>query len=96
MIVTAGCEYQEEAKPKRVESVSEERTRGGWAGVWRSSTVDTSIPFSAWHFEYSAEYSTHIPCRQTAIGRPTVDSCPQKKQGRTEFFIRWQKRKTAY
>ena len=37
------------------------------------STVDTSIPFSAWHFEYSVEYSTYISCRQTAIGWPTVD-----------------------
>eukprot|EP00976_Prorocentrum_cordatum_P100676 1192322-Prorocentrum_minimum.AAC.4 len=27
-----------------------------------SSTVDTSIPFSARHFEYSTEYSTYIPC----------------------------------
>ena len=40
----------------------------------QSSTVDTSIPFSARHFEYSIEYSTYIPCRQTAIGWPTVDS----------------------
>eukprot|EP00976_Prorocentrum_cordatum_P055210 1113902-Prorocentrum_minimum.AAC.1 len=38
------------------------------------STVDTGIPFRAWHFEYSTEYSTYIPCQQTAIGRPTVDS----------------------
>eukprot|EP00959_Pyramimonas_sp_CCMP1952_P432282 9052718-Pyramimonas_sp.AAC.1 len=32
----------------------------------RPSTVYTSIPFSAHHFEYSIEYSTYIPCRQTA------------------------------
>eukprot|EP00976_Prorocentrum_cordatum_P060893 1176083-Prorocentrum_minimum.AAC.2 len=30
-----------------------------------SSTVDTSIPFSARRFEFSTEYSTYIPCRQT-------------------------------
>eukprot|EP00959_Pyramimonas_sp_CCMP1952_P467843 9492265-Pyramimonas_sp.AAC.1 len=35
----------------------------------QSSTVDTSIPLSARHFEYSAEYSTYIPCRQTAAWR---------------------------
>eukprot|EP00976_Prorocentrum_cordatum_P094359 1189753-Prorocentrum_minimum.AAC.1 len=29
----------------------------------QSSTVDTSMPFSARHFEYSTEYSTYIPCR---------------------------------
>eukprot|EP00959_Pyramimonas_sp_CCMP1952_P265466 5550897-Pyramimonas_sp.AAC.1 len=40
----------------------------------QSSTVDTIIPFSARHFEYSIEYSTYVPCRQTAIGWPTVDS----------------------
>eukprot|EP00976_Prorocentrum_cordatum_P059643 1175582-Prorocentrum_minimum.AAC.4 len=40
----------------------------------QQSTVDTSVPFSAWHFEYSTEYSTYIPYRQTAIGWPTVDS----------------------
>eukprot|EP00976_Prorocentrum_cordatum_P075893 1182080-Prorocentrum_minimum.AAC.2 len=41
----------------------------------QSSTVDTSIiPFSARHSEYSTEYSTYIPCRQTAIGWPIVDS----------------------
>eukprot|EP00959_Pyramimonas_sp_CCMP1952_P413975 8673469-Pyramimonas_sp.AAC.1 len=34
----------------------------------------SSIPFSARHFEYSIEYSTYIPCRQAAIGWPTVDS----------------------
>eukprot|EP00976_Prorocentrum_cordatum_P104621 1193974-Prorocentrum_minimum.AAC.3 len=39
-----------------------------------STVVDTSRPFSARHFEYSTEYSTYIPCRQTAIGWPTVDS----------------------
>eukprot|EP00959_Pyramimonas_sp_CCMP1952_P341671 7157005-Pyramimonas_sp.AAC.1 len=39
-----------------------------------SSTVDTSTPFSARHFEYSVEHSTYIPCQQTAIGRPTVNS----------------------
>eukprot|EP00976_Prorocentrum_cordatum_P093688 1189480-Prorocentrum_minimum.AAC.2 len=39
----------------------------------QSSTVDTSTPFSARHFEYSTEYSTYIPCRQTAIGWPTVN-----------------------
>eukprot|EP00959_Pyramimonas_sp_CCMP1952_P442507 9263617-Pyramimonas_sp.AAC.1 len=39
-----------------------------------SSTVDTSTPFGVRHFEYSVEYSTYIPCRQTAIGWPTVDS----------------------
>ena len=38
------------------------------------STVDTSIPCSARHFEHSIEYSTYVPCRQTAIGWPTVDS----------------------
>eukprot|EP00959_Pyramimonas_sp_CCMP1952_P323118 6761375-Pyramimonas_sp.AAC.1 len=38
------------------------------------STVDTSILFSAWHFEYSTECSTNIPCLKTAIGWPTVDS----------------------
>eukprot|EP00976_Prorocentrum_cordatum_P111553 1195382-Prorocentrum_minimum.AAC.2 len=33
----------------------------------QSSTVDTSVPFSARRFEYSTEYSTYIPCRrQTA------------------------------
>eukprot|EP00959_Pyramimonas_sp_CCMP1952_P159386 3333450-Pyramimonas_sp.AAC.2 len=32
----------------------------------QSSTVDTSIPFCARHFEHSTEYSTRIPCRQTA------------------------------
>ena len=32
----------------------------------QSSTVDTSIPFSARHFEYSVKYSAYIPCRQTA------------------------------
>eukprot|EP00976_Prorocentrum_cordatum_P099506 1191866-Prorocentrum_minimum.AAC.2 len=32
----------------------------------QSSTVDTSIPFSAQHFEYSTGYSAYIPCRQTA------------------------------
>eukprot|EP00976_Prorocentrum_cordatum_P097375 1190964-Prorocentrum_minimum.AAC.3 len=37
----------------------------------QSSTVDTSIPFSARHFDYSTECSTYIPCRQTAIGWPT-------------------------
>eukprot|EP00976_Prorocentrum_cordatum_P085439 1186093-Prorocentrum_minimum.AAC.2 len=31
-----------------------------------NSTVDTSIPFSARRFEYFIEYSTYIPCRQTA------------------------------
>eukprot|EP00959_Pyramimonas_sp_CCMP1952_P311273 6514272-Pyramimonas_sp.AAC.1 len=40
----------------------------------KRSTVDTSIPFSARHFDYSTDYSTYIPCRQTAIGWPTVDS----------------------
>eukprot|EP00976_Prorocentrum_cordatum_P096108 1190435-Prorocentrum_minimum.AAC.2 len=40
----------------------------------QSSSVDTNTPFSARHFEYSIEYSTYIPCRQTAIGWPTVDS----------------------
>eukprot|EP00976_Prorocentrum_cordatum_P073073 1180952-Prorocentrum_minimum.AAC.11 len=40
----------------------------------QSSTVDTNIPFSARHLEYFTEYSTYIPCRQTAIGWPTVDS----------------------
>eukprot|EP00959_Pyramimonas_sp_CCMP1952_P405171 8491850-Pyramimonas_sp.AAC.2 len=40
----------------------------------QSSTVDTSRPFSARHFEYSIEYSTYIPYRQTAIGWLTVDS----------------------
>eukprot|EP00976_Prorocentrum_cordatum_P082365 1184783-Prorocentrum_minimum.AAC.1 len=40
----------------------------------QQSTVDTSIPFSARHFEHSVEYSTYIPCRQTAIGWPTLDS----------------------
>eukprot|EP00976_Prorocentrum_cordatum_P090918 1188312-Prorocentrum_minimum.AAC.1 len=40
----------------------------------QSSTVNTSIPFSAWHFEYSTEYSTYIPCQRTAIGWPTDDS----------------------
>eukprot|EP00959_Pyramimonas_sp_CCMP1952_P070432 1471171-Pyramimonas_sp.AAC.1 len=34
----------------------------------------TCIPFSARHFEYSIEYSTYIPCRQTAIGWSIVDS----------------------
>eukprot|EP00976_Prorocentrum_cordatum_P098614 1191481-Prorocentrum_minimum.AAC.1 len=48
----------------------------------QSSTVDTSIAFSARHFEYSIEYSieysTYVPCRQTAIGWLRVDSgaCP--------------------
>eukprot|EP00959_Pyramimonas_sp_CCMP1952_P177704 3714158-Pyramimonas_sp.AAC.1 len=37
----------------------------------QSSTVDTNIPFSARHLEYFTEYSTYIPCRQTAIGWPT-------------------------
>eukprot|EP00976_Prorocentrum_cordatum_P078859 1183302-Prorocentrum_minimum.AAC.1 len=32
------------------------------------SSWATSIPFGARHFEYSTEYSTYIPCRQTAIG----------------------------
>eukprot|EP00976_Prorocentrum_cordatum_P090877 1188291-Prorocentrum_minimum.AAC.3 len=36
--------------------------------VTMSSTVDTSIPFSARHFEYSVAYLTFIPCRQTAVG----------------------------
>eukprot|EP00976_Prorocentrum_cordatum_P032477 660499-Prorocentrum_minimum.AAC.1 len=40
----------------------------------QQSTVDTSIPFGAWHFEYFTEYSTYIPCRQTVIGSPIVDS----------------------
>eukprot|EP00976_Prorocentrum_cordatum_P099358 1191802-Prorocentrum_minimum.AAC.2 len=40
----------------------------------QQSTVDTSVPFSARHFEYSIDYSTYIPCRQAVIGRPTVDS----------------------
>eukprot|EP00976_Prorocentrum_cordatum_P098967 1191628-Prorocentrum_minimum.AAC.2 len=40
----------------------------------QSSTVHTIFPFSARHFEHSTEYSTYIPCRQTAIGWPTVDS----------------------
>eukprot|EP00959_Pyramimonas_sp_CCMP1952_P036882 771587-Pyramimonas_sp.AAC.1 len=38
------------------------------------TTVDTRIPFSAQRFEYSVECSAYIPCRQTAIGWPTVDS----------------------
>eukprot|EP00976_Prorocentrum_cordatum_P112451 1195532-Prorocentrum_minimum.AAC.10 len=33
----------------------------------QSSTVDTSIlPFSVRRFEYSTEYSTYVPYRQTA------------------------------
>eukprot|EP00959_Pyramimonas_sp_CCMP1952_P002843 58850-Pyramimonas_sp.AAC.1 len=40
----------------------------------RQSTVDTGIPLSARHFEYSTEYLTYIPCRQTAICWPTVKS----------------------
>eukprot|EP00976_Prorocentrum_cordatum_P055601 1121850-Prorocentrum_minimum.AAC.1 len=32
----------------------------------QSSTVETGIPFNARRFEYSTEYSTYIPCRQTA------------------------------
>eukprot|EP00959_Pyramimonas_sp_CCMP1952_P294092 6151160-Pyramimonas_sp.AAC.1 len=42
----------------------------------KEESTDTSIPFSAQHFEYSNEYLTYIPCRQNAtyIGWPTVDS----------------------
>eukprot|EP00976_Prorocentrum_cordatum_P077034 1182527-Prorocentrum_minimum.AAC.1 len=49
-------------------------------------TVDTGIPFSARHFEYSTGYSTYIPRRQTAIGWPTVDSgaCSELAYGRSK------------
>eukprot|EP00976_Prorocentrum_cordatum_P080001 1183800-Prorocentrum_minimum.AAC.2 len=40
----------------------------------QSSTVNTSTPSSAHHFEASTEFLTYIPCRRTAIGWPTVDS----------------------
>eukprot|EP00959_Pyramimonas_sp_CCMP1952_P397867 8336346-Pyramimonas_sp.AAC.2 len=52
------------------------RTTTNTAGVDDGvrATVDTSIPFSARHLEYFIEYSTYIPCRQTAFGWPIIDS----------------------
>eukprot|EP00959_Pyramimonas_sp_CCMP1952_P302666 6333206-Pyramimonas_sp.AAC.1 len=63
-------------KAKRIRTIERVSSPGvdGQKGLrLQSSTVDTSIPFSARHFEYSIEHSMHIPCRQTAIGWPTVD-----------------------
>eukprot|EP00976_Prorocentrum_cordatum_P062994 1176936-Prorocentrum_minimum.AAC.2 len=43
----------------------------------QSSTVDTSIPFRARHFEYSTEYSTYIaifPADRLPHGWPKVES----------------------
>eukprot|EP00959_Pyramimonas_sp_CCMP1952_P043518 910105-Pyramimonas_sp.AAC.1 len=69
-----------------------------------NSTVDsrrlwyTNIPFSARHFEYSIEYSTFIPCRRTAIGRPMVDSgaCPAPAPPARSTFAKTKRNKQAY
>eukprot|EP00976_Prorocentrum_cordatum_P102687 1193165-Prorocentrum_minimum.AAC.1 len=62
------------ARARRVVSKPRSRRPKRPSTSIQQSTVDTSKPFSAQHFEYSVEYSMYIPCRQTAIGWPTVDS----------------------
>eukprot|EP00959_Pyramimonas_sp_CCMP1952_P455282 9471326-Pyramimonas_sp.AAC.1 len=58
--------------PIRAGCSSSDRTRECRAVAWRalSTTVNTGIPFSARHFEYSTEYLTYIPCQQTAKKNP--------------------------